>query len=614
MWNLHGVQLILKLLLLFVFAASIARGQSKTTDTIINHSIHLSDTLKKTEIYSSLKERASKRGWTRELYNLVFKTPSSDLPQDKAGSLDSAFTPYQDKIIRKIKIIVLPPFGISFQKMDTVNTNWFERAGNSIHTKTRQYIVSRNLFFKEGKPINDRVFAETEAFLRSTDFINDSRIIVIPIPTTDSADVIVVTHDVFSKGFNVRSLTPVSTDFEIYDRNVAGTGSSVSFRLIYNNTLHYNYGFGIEQSYQNIFRSFINLRMGYLNDIRTRGYYVNAERRLQIHMKFFGQIGYRRTINSERIHYWDSISPTEFDEVSFHIGRATAPDNSGKRYTTSLFFRDRNPSYKNVPTPEVIDFAAVRTQEYLLQLSVFNQHFYREYLIQNYNTTENIAYGYNVTAQFGYVRWKDFHSGFYTSLGARRGKRYSFGNFFAETSIGTHVNGSGAYQGIINLNLSYFTPLLHSFGKNRLRQFVDIDYTKVISPYQNITSYLFFSQLSSMNTTRYNFYARGNERFMITTETNFFTRLSTFGFRYLFYTFFDAGWVGNENLFSKKNLFTGVGLGTRIRNEHLVFSTINIQIGWYPRFSQIEFHSSGSNSPKTNRIFVPDQPGILQRH
>src|SRR5690606_39828076 len=55
-----------------------------------------------------------------------------------------------------------------------------------------------NLFIRENTKLNPYKIADNERFLRTIEYIQDARIIVIPIPETDSVDLVVITKDLFS--------------------------------------------------------------------------------------------------------------------------------------------------------------------------------------------------------------------------------------------------------------------------------------------------------------------------------------------------------------------------------------------------------------------------------
>jgi hypothetical protein len=66
-------------------------------------------------------------------------------------------------------------------------------------------------------------------------------------------------------------------------------------------------------------------------------------------------------------------------------------------------------------------------------------------------------------------------------------------------------------------------------------------------------------------------------------ENVFFQKRSILNFQTAFFSFFDVGIVGpSEESIFRQNYYAGLGLGLRIRNENLIFKTIQIRLAYYP--------------------------------
>jgi len=77
--------------------------------------------------------------------------------------------------------------------------------------------------------------------------------------------------------------------------------------------------------------------------------------------------------------------------------------------------------------------------------------------------------------------------------------------------------------------------------------------------------------------------ARGQQRLIINFESVAYTPWDLVGFRFAMFGFFDIGFIGkaNSNIFTDKS-YVGFGAGVRMRNENLVFKTVQLQITYYP--------------------------------
>jgi len=66
-------------------------------------------------------------------------------------------------------------------------------------------------------------------------------------------------------------------------------------------------------------------------------------------------------------------------------------------------------------------------------------------------------------------------------------------------------------------------------------------------------------------------------------ENVLFQKRSILNFQSALFSFFDIGIVGPEgkSIF-KQDYFAGIGVGLRIRNENLIFKTIQLRLAFYP--------------------------------
>ena len=73
------------------------------------------------------------------------------VPKKKPKKIVSTYATFEGKIIRKINIVSLDPFGYSI--LDTIDRpgRWMEKAGNVIHSKSKQWTLRNFLLFKKNK-------------------------------------------------------------------------------------------------------------------------------------------------------------------------------------------------------------------------------------------------------------------------------------------------------------------------------------------------------------------------------------------------------------------------------------------------------------------------------
>jgi hypothetical protein len=552
------------------------------------------------------------------MFSLLTRKPNVNTKiVDNEVSIDQQFFPYEGKIINDIRVIVLPPFGHDIKKFDsTPDLRGLKKAGNSSHANTRSWVLRNNLLFKKGQAIDPLIMAETESFIRNIGYVNDVYIHVDSISSTD-ANVTVVVCDNWSIGAYARNVS-TKMDVEVFDRNFIGLGNNFSLRGIFNTKTDRKFGGGMGYKYPNLLRTFINIDASYTDDIISTYQTVSIERPLQKNLNIFGQISHNiRRINLLHT-VWDSISPTYDEEFSASIGYAFNPTGNDNTFVVSARMLDRNPMYWGVEKPDNPEyFQHVGNRMTLIQLSLFRQRYFRTHMVNSFGKPENFAYGYNMSAQFGYSEWSQFSkSGMYSSFKIAANKLYHLGSLYFEGVISSFFDHTKPFEGVLKLKLDMFSPL-YNIGNNSYRHFFNIDYAKRLKYIPGFRNYnISLEQLASMRfRDQTNFMA--TEKLMFKTEGNLFTSLNVLGFRFLFYAFADFGWVTNynNNLLNKNNIYWGAGAGIRIRNDLLVFRTLDLKIGYYPRMNQHGFNNFvhfGSSIPNISPNFTPKYPEEIE--
>ena len=566
-------------------------------------------------VYDRMERAMSSKRISRRLFSMLTRRPPTETPVEEK-SIDEAFVPYRNMIVGDIKIKVLPPFGNDVRNDSATRLNFLRRAGNDSHVNTRSGIIRNNLMFKRGERIDPLVMAESEAFLRSLEYVNDAHVRVDSLPG-GYADVTVVVRDNWSIG---GSLLDVSSkiDFDVFDRNFLGLGNSVGFRGIFN-VENGGKGFGVNYGYANFMKTFVNVNASHTDDIVSKNSGFSIERPLQKNLDLFGQISYRQSSVNLKHVAWDSVSPTFNSDFSATVGFALRPPTHGNAYVLSARIFERNPAYRNVPRPDnELLYRHVRSQMAILQLSLFRQRYFKEHMVNNFGKTEDFAYGHNVSMQTGYSRWTQFGiKGLYASIKASFNKKLKTGSIFAESSLSSFFYRNGCpFEGVLKFRAEMFSRL-YSIGRFSARNFLSIDYTKRLAPIVGFrNNYLSFGELASMKIRNREGEPPATQRLMFKAEADMFSPFTVLGFRFLFYAFYDVGWLAEpeRNLLHGKNVYWGGGVGIRIRNDLLVIRTLELKAGFYPGLNQagfnnfVNFHSS---IPNKSPSFVPKYPEEL---
>lgn len=200
-------------------------------------------------------------------------------------------------------------------------------------------------------------------------------------------------------------------------------------------------------------------------------------------------------------------------------------------------------------------------------------------LIYNYGRTEDIPHGtlWNLTA--GYES-NEFFQSLYSSLEVSYGNilpqkgylyvKLGFGGFYNE-----HVFDRGIFQAQAN----YFSKLM-KLKRFQIRQFIKFDYTNGIRRFED--EFIGIGGQDGIRGLRSDSLT-GTQRLVLNLETVAFSPYYLYGFRFTFYAFADLGFIGaSTEAILNREMYSGFGLGVRIRNENLAFRTFQIRFGYYP--------------------------------
>jgi hypothetical protein len=567
-----------------------------------------------TNTYNRIRQIMETKKITKKIFSLLTRNPNTkSTSANHTSSVDNQFNPYEGKTINNIEVIVLPPFGYDVKKFDSVQEmKWLIKTGNKAHVNTRTWVVKNSLLFKKGQKINPLIIAETESFIRHIEYINDVHIQIDSTPH-NGANIRVIAQDNWSIGAYIRNLS-TETDIEIFDRNLTGLGNNFGIRGIFNTKLNRKFGGGLEYRYPNILKTFINIHASYLDNIVSTSQTFSIERPLQKNLNLFGQISH--TINETNLSQtvWDSISPTCNEEFSTSLGYAFNPAKNDNTFVIAARFLYRNPLYRKVAVPDNPDnYQHIKNLMTIVQLSLFRQRHFRMRMVNSFGKLENLAYGYNVSTQFGYSEWTQFSKrGFYSSFKISANKQSQYGSIYFEGALSSFIYKHRPFEGVLKLKLNMFSSL-YRIGNQNYRHFLDINYTKRLDYIPGFRNYNLTSNEMGSLKFRHDKILTANEKLMFNTEGNIFSSLNVMGFRFLFYAFADFGWVADydKTLLNVNNIYWGAGLGIRIRNDLLVFRTIELKIGYYPKMNQRGFDSFMNfvtSVPNVSPNFMPKYP------
>jgi hypothetical protein len=561
--------------------------------------------------YDSLKSKLSKTLLTRKLYDFVIVTPDKVNTKQIIDNSDANYLAHTGKKIRNIEIQRLNVFGANINNPASADTKKIENLFNKTHINTNEYIIRKNLLFAKGDTISPLTLSDNERILRQLSYIDDARIIVVPV-SEDEADIVVLTKDVYSLGGSYSYKGLKKGSLSVFEKNIAGTGHELGFEIPWDIDTIGSPGFGVHYYIDNIWRSFVNMNIYYTNALGTETYGFNLNRNLvSSATKYAGGISVKHMYTTEDLDTILVPVPLKYNLQDYWIARSFLLNREsvsriiiGARYTNNNVF-DRPYILYN-------SFHYLQNYKIFLGTTAFSiQKYYKTKLIYNYGRTEDIPHGglFKVTLgreinEFGNRNYL----GTETSIG---GSIKALGYFYASSGFGTFLDGKKTEQGIWSVNMKYFSNI-NNFGNHMIRNFVNMEYTRGFD--RNTDEYLLIEDDNGFSGFA-NDSIKGKQRLTVSLESVFFSPVDVYGFKFAFFSFADLSFLnGTNEVIGNGYSLASIGLGIRIRNDNMVFNTFQIRLGFFPNppdYSHINHLVMSGEQLLSPKSFDPGQPSII---
>lgn len=537
--------------------------------------------------FDKLAANAEKRRLTRELHNIILHSKHNGKNGDSITTVSSIepYIPYSGMRIRKIGIKRLEVFGPDINDTSRNTTSWIGRAANTVHIPTKESIIKKNLIFDETDSVDPAEIADNERLLRKLPYIEDAKIIITSVPNTaDSVDILVIVKDVWAKAFNIRVEKVFLGRFELWDRNLLGLGHEFQNNVLWNT--HESPKTGYEGTYtiNNVAGTFFNTKITYYNSFHKESMGWEIERGFYTpNVKYAGGASIFHT-RTRTLFKTDTLKfePIKYNSYDTWAGRSFSLGEDGLKNRHMLTFSARLKREYFLVRPSIsrTSYYDFQNKTILLGSVTYSRHNYFESnFIYNFGRTEDIPVGSGIEFTVGheineYANRK--YGAFKVSAGVFPGNiGYFYGSFQAGSFFSKNWNKE---QAVINARANYFTPLF-IFKHYKFRQFINVNYTGGFNRFKN--EYLVINDRLGLPGF-INDSVTGLRRLNVHWEISCFTPWNIYDFRFVMYAFANHSWLSQQGHFSRRP-YSGIGVGIRIRNERLVFNTIQLRFALYPR-------------------------------
>ncbi|MCP2043451.1 hypothetical protein [Pontibacter sp. HSC-36F09] len=551
---------------------------------------------------------------------LVFDRKDEEVLGLDAELIQREYERHNYKVVRNIQIMTLDALGYSIHDTTRVPRSFLEKAGNSLHMKTRRHLVRNKLLFERMVPLEPLALVESERLLRQTEYLLDARIIVDERTTTDdSVDVLVITKDIFSLGGS-GSYTPSSSAGRIALRelNFLGLGHQIRGSYRFNMNAPRSWETTAGYTVENIGSTYITADINYFD----QNYY--KERSAFLRRDFFAtNTRYAGAVGASKIDERLLLPPVPEDTIQrfADLGYQLQGVWLGRSFKFKNYNLGFEPRGRLITALRLINtnFYTRPTENFqdnvlgIASVGYSVRRYYKDRYLYGFGRTEDVPAGTLASISYGYERGDLFNRRYFgLDLSFARYNK-DFGYLYSRAGYGSFIRNGTWEQGMLEMESMYFTRLYEN-GNWKLRHFILGRGT--IGVNRNPEELLSINNEEGLRGFRSDL-LRGNRRVVINYEANLYTPFSLFGFRLATLAFADVAWLsyGNKSSPFKSKPYPGFGVGIRFRNEYLSFSTIQILVGYYPKipanenFNNLRIYES-SRSYYDFEDFRFKQPGI----
>lgn len=556
------------------------------------------------KIFKKIEDFSKKRKFTTFIHKIIFQPLSrkNNLIKSSEKEKVTDYSLYEGKIIRKIKIITLDPFGYCDKDSLQKPARFLQKAGNFIHIKSKKFAISNLLLIKENQSFDSLLVKESERLVRSKRFVS-SITSSINLIGQDSVDVVISVLDSWSLAPDFNSSTSKS-NFSITENNFLGFGHR--FQKSYSKSLsNKQEGFQSSYSIPAILNTFITSEIGY--DVGLDGSFekfCNVERPFySVYSRwasgiFIGQKFEKKYIFDNNLK--EIIEESKFNYQDYWAGQAfqifkekTKPD----RYTnfiTSMHYYSKNYLEKPNITNDNFNFFSDE-KLYLVGLGITSRHFTQDKYIFNFNVIEDVASGFVYNFTTG-LQTKNQNTKYYGGLKVALGQYYNFGYLSVEAQCGTFIKDKISSQTTAQIQLFYFTNLIGK-GRWKFRQFTNPQYVFGSNRLDSDSDRLTLNGENGIT----GFDSKnllGTQKIVLNLQTQVYSPWRILGFRLNPFFSYSAGLLGQKNTyFQKSKLYSEVGLGFILSNDYLIFNSFQISFSFFPTIP-----GTGNSIFKTNTI------------
>ena len=501
----------------------------------------------------------------KKVYPLIFKM-EAELQQEQ--NLFSIFEQYSGKKIAKIYIVNLDVFEMLPDKPETHIYNRILDLGNSLHYKTRDWIIKDMLFFAEGDDFNPEIMNRNLAYLKDLPYLREAELLISD-NEDGTVDVFVLVRDKFSLELSGRIISQSKYRLKINEQNILGLGLGLKHIWHINPKEMKTLSWETYYSDSNIKNTFFRV------DAFWKEFSGNSNQDLYLSHPFLypatphsgGIEGTRNYIHPPA----DTLTTEKWTLGSWYAHSFGFSDNLTNAYKYVAFGLEKNWFTKS---PQVDENTGKPWQDNIFALSSF------AFTKTGYTSFRNISYflvnnvlpvGYLTETLLGY-EFGEYHNRLFTGLHYSRADKLPRGSYlYFASALETYIGSEGTEQSVLAVEPLFISPLQH-IGDFQSRYFFNSNLVlggkRYPSEQMNVSSLSGYHGIWNL---------QGDKLLRSNLENDITTPYQIWGFKIGLFAFLDCAFATNHfSQISTKNVLLTEGAGFRIHNPALIWESIEL--------------------------------------
>lgn len=511
---------------------------------------------------------------------------------------------YEGKRIRSIQI-EQKHFGASVTNPYNIKKDVLTKFADKLHNKTNENTIRKNLFIKEQEILDPLVIAYNEKWLRDLPFIQDARILAaLSLVDTNEVDIYIITKDIFPIGgsFNIRNANSYTATLSTNNVNDRGNAFTLSHNFDKNREI--NTGWGFDYTNRNLQGSFTDITIGAKSfapneangDLSESTVYIRGNRPLLTpNSKWTWGFDWNNA-NNENVFtskWSDSLFNSTYNYDLKHFdawlgyqlfsNRISLAANNVHYFVQVRFLEN---IFKQRPTDYLaqIDKNYQNIEASLASFTLFKQQIIRTQYLYGFGRNEDLPTGKSMVITSGNYR-REQSSLPYLGIKLENYKLLSNENYRHLTlSAGSSYADAQLQDVRFIASVEQINKLRYLESGYKYRSIINVSFTQTLKNKFN-EALLISSSYGIPQLNKERIY--GGTRITANWESVWYNSRSFYGFRTSPFAFGNITYLRTVGQpIDKGDIYSSIGSGMRIRNENLIFGTIELRAFYFPRINR----------------------------